>query len=113
MTTVAPRRCSCTPGSPLRNIQYRLSFHLTDIVFRSIIRRQCAKIAFSFADREDDSPSLQRGERGMKPLETIRYACGECHIVFDLCLAPFAEWADGDMPHPVDHETAAAPFCGS
>ena len=30
----------------------------------------------------------------MKPGETIRIACGDCKIVFDLCVAPTSEWAE-------------------
>jgi hypothetical protein len=30
----------------------------------------------------------------MKPGETIRIACGDCQIVFDLCVAPTSEWAE-------------------
>jgi len=30
----------------------------------------------------------------MKPGETIRFACGDCHIVFDITFAPSSEWAE-------------------
>jgi hypothetical protein len=32
----------------------------------------------------------------MKPGEPIRFRCGECHIVFDLCLADPTERAEQD-----------------
>jgi ribosomal protein S27AE len=50
----------------------------------------------------------------MKSLETIRFACGDCHVVFDLCLAPFSECADGDLADIDDSEDpTVCPFCGA
>jgi hypothetical protein len=49
----------------------------------------------------------------MKPGETIRYACGDCQIAFDLCLAPFSECADGDMADLDEAEPKCCPFCGA
>ena len=50
----------------------------------------------------------------MRPGETVRYACEHCHIVFDLCLAPFSESADGDL-HGLEEsqEPTSCPFCGA
>jgi len=49
----------------------------------------------------------------MKPGETVRYACDDCHIVFDLSLAPFTESADDDL-HDLEevNEPDCCPFCG-
>jgi hypothetical protein len=51
----------------------------------------------------------------MKPGETIRYACGECLVAFDLRLAPTKEWAEGglDVPRDVELPPISCPFCGS
>jgi hypothetical protein len=56
----------------------------------------------------------------MKPGETIRYACGDCQAVFDLCVAPESEWDEGippevdeaDLPE-LDMTPTICPFCGS
>jgi hypothetical protein len=52
----------------------------------------------------------------MKPGETIRIACGECKIVFDLCVAPTSEWAE-DFESATgtinDIEPTCCPFCGA
>ena len=31
----------------------------------------------------------------MKPAETIRFACGDCQVVFDLCTSE-SEWAEAN-----------------
>jgi hypothetical protein len=49
----------------------------------------------------------------MKPLETTRFACGECLVAFDLCLAPASEWAEGGLDAPDEIEPDCCPFCGS
>jgi hypothetical protein len=51
----------------------------------------------------------------MKPLETMRFACGECLVVFDLQLAPTSEWAEGrlDVPGDVELPPDCCLFCGS
>ena len=49
----------------------------------------------------------------MKPLETVRFACGDCHIVFDLWLAPTSQWADGDLADVTEAEPTCCPFCGA
>ena len=50
----------------------------------------------------------------MKPGETIRIACGECKIVFDLCVARMSEWAE-DFESATDTindiEPTCCPFC--
>jgi len=51
----------------------------------------------------------------MKPGETIRIACGECKIVFDLCVAPASEWAEdfNTSTEPVnDIEPTCCPLSG-
>jgi len=52
----------------------------------------------------------------MKPGETIRIACGECNIVFDLCVAHTSEWAE-DFESATgtinDIEPTCCPFCGT
>ena len=52
----------------------------------------------------------------MKPGETIRIACGDCNIVFDLCVAPTSEWAE-DFESATgtinDIEPTCCPFCGA
>jgi hypothetical protein len=42
----------------------------------------------------------------MKPRETIRFACEECSVVFDLWLAPPSEWADGGLATDTETEPA-------
>jgi hypothetical protein len=54
----------------------------------------------------------------MKPGESIRFACGECQIVFDLCVAPASEWAEmqdeDDFEGPLEVGLPArCPFCES
>jgi hypothetical protein len=50
----------------------------------------------------------------MMARETIRFACGDCQVVFDLCLAPFSESADGDLAGITDSEDPTiCPFCGA
>jgi hypothetical protein len=52
----------------------------------------------------------------MKPGETIRIACGECNIVFDLCVAPPSEWGedfDSSTDTVNDIEPTCCPFCGA
>ena len=50
----------------------------------------------------------------MKPNETIRFACGDCQIVFDICVAPGSEWAD-ELEHDIEEvgEPTVCPFCGA
>ena len=52
----------------------------------------------------------------MKPGETIRIACGDCNVVFDLCVAPTSEWPEEMDPAvaPVDQiDAVCCPFCGA
>jgi len=52
----------------------------------------------------------------MKPNETIRFACGECQAVFDLCVAPESEWAEGvpENEEPLKEASlTCCPFCGA
>jgi hypothetical protein len=51
----------------------------------------------------------------MKPGETVRYACGECLVAFDVQLAPTKEWAEGGVGVSKDVELppTSCPFCGS
>lgn len=53
----------------------------------------------------------------MKPLEVVRFVCGECGIGFDITVAPYDEWceqldveADGE---PMVMPDAECPFCGA
>lgn len=49
----------------------------------------------------------------MKPGQSVRFACGDCQAVFDLCIAPESEWAE--LPNdqgPLDIAVTACPFCG-
>jgi hypothetical protein len=55
----------------------------------------------------------------MKPGETVRVACGECQIVFDMTVAPRDEWrelpedeSDADTDSYLMPD-AACPFCGA
>ena len=52
----------------------------------------------------------------MKPGETIRIACGECKIVFNLGVAPASEWVE-DFESATgtinDIEPTCCPFCGA
>ena len=52
--------------------------------------------------------------RTMKPGETIRFACDECQIVFDVTVAPPSEgveqFDDGDGPLEVERPSRC-PFC--
>ncbi len=51
----------------------------------------------------------------MKPRETVRFACDECHIVFDLCIAPMSEWVEqldeSDFEDTEIEAPARCPFC--
>ena len=51
----------------------------------------------------------------MNPGETVRFACGDCQIVFDLCVAPPSEWAEefeeGTEPEEIG-KPILCPFCG-
>jgi hypothetical protein len=54
----------------------------------------------------------------MKPGETIRFACEDCQVVFDLCVAPLAEWAEQIDENDIEGgfqigEPVLCPFCGS
>jgi hypothetical protein len=51
----------------------------------------------------------------MRPLETIRFACGNCLVAFDLQLAPTSEWTEGglDVPDDIELPPTSCPFCGS
>jgi hypothetical protein len=51
----------------------------------------------------------------MKPGETIRFACDECQIVFDLCVAPVSEWVEQQNEKDFEDAEVEAPercpFC--
>jgi hypothetical protein len=52
----------------------------------------------------------------MSPGETLRFACDECNIVFDLCIAPLSEWVEpqneNDFDSPMEVEAPSrCPFC--
>jgi hypothetical protein len=54
----------------------------------------------------------------MTPGQTLRFACGDCQVVFDICVAPVSEWAEEIDPDDFDGridigEPASCPFCGS
>jgi hypothetical protein len=50
----------------------------------------------------------------MKPGETIRFACGECQIVFDLNVSPPSDWAEQlELDDLGDIEPTCCPFCGA
>ena len=52
----------------------------------------------------------------MKPGESIRFACGDCQVVFDICVAPTSEWAEAlDLEADADNEfePTCCPFCGA
>jgi hypothetical protein len=52
--------------------------------------------------------------KSMMPGETVRFSCGECNLVFDVCLAPQSEWPE--IPGPGMEEEIYAtccPICGS
>jgi hypothetical protein len=46
----------------------------------------------------------------MRPGENVRFACGECRIVFDISIAP--ELADGSAIDEIDDWLYCCPFCG-
>jgi hypothetical protein len=50
----------------------------------------------------------------MIPAIPIRFTCDDCHIVFDLCVAPVAEWREqiGESDPPDVGEPGVCPFCG-
>jgi hypothetical protein len=55
-----------------------------------------------------------REEAGMKANEVVRFHCGDCQLVFDLCVdsAPETEFTGG--PPVVDFgEPTCCPFCGA
>ena len=47
--------------------------------------------------------------------QTIRFACGECNVVFDLGLLPRVQWREQPVDEPADNKAAVTgcPFCGS
>jgi hypothetical protein len=49
----------------------------------------------------------------MKLTETVRFACGDCHIDFELCVAPVPEWAEQmeDAGLQAVAEPMCCPFC--
>jgi len=50
----------------------------------------------------------------MKLGETIRFACGNCQIVFDLNISPPSEWPEQlELDHLDDMEPNCCPFCGA
>jgi hypothetical protein len=50
----------------------------------------------------------------MKPGETIRFACGDCQIVFDLNISPPSEWPEHlELDDLGDIEPTGCPFCGA
>ena len=50
----------------------------------------------------------------MKSGETIRFVCGDCHIVFDLNVSPPSDWAEPPALHDLgDIEPVCCPFCGA
>ena len=56
----------------------------------------------------------------MKPGETVRFGCDECHIAVDLCIAPVTEWVDemdediNDPENPLEiPPPSRCPFCES
>jgi hypothetical protein len=57
----------------------------------------------------------QPEEPVIKPLQTVRYGCYECMIVFDLAVAPPTEWVEQyeDEDGNIDTEPIMCPFCGS
>ena len=53
----------------------------------------------------------------MMPGESIRYACGHCHIVFDICMGAEDEGSEiltlDEKAVPMDVEPTVCPFCGA
>lgn len=49
----------------------------------------------------------------MKPGESVRFACGDCGIVFDLCVAPVAEWPEWMDDPPNMFVPSLCSFCGA
>lgn len=51
----------------------------------------------------------------MRKSETIRFACGDCRIVFDLRVAPESEWAEHTDEDGLQEfaPPGCCPFCGS
>jgi Zn finger protein HypA/HybF involved in hydrogenase expression len=54
----------------------------------------------------------------MRPGETVRFACHDCQIVFDLTVAPVSEWVEeldeSDSESPMEVESPVqCPFCES
>ena len=51
----------------------------------------------------------------MNQREVVRLACDECHIVFDLCIAPLSEWVelldDKDFEDTEIEAPSRCPFC--
>jgi hypothetical protein len=52
------------------------------------------------------------------PANPIRFACGDCQVVFDMCVAPTSEWAEeideADFEGGIDvGEPSVCPFCGA
>lgn len=51
----------------------------------------------------------------MKPGETVRFACDECQIVFDLTIAPSSEWVeqfdDNEHDDVEINPPCRCPFC--
>lgn len=84
-----------------------------------------SKVHSARLGRELIIPSIQNPKKAgdlvagkaviVKPNETIRFACGECQVVFDLRVAPGSEWAEG-IPEGGEPVKAVSliccPFCG-
>jgi hypothetical protein len=52
----------------------------------------------------------------MRVGETVRYSCGDCQAVFDLCAAPQSEWAEElqEGEEAIEQmEPHLCPFCGA
>jgi hypothetical protein len=56
------------------------------------------------------------GGHAVKPGVTVRFTCGECRVVFDLCLGPASERAEVDPDVGAGEEDvrpSCCPFCGA
>src|SRR4051794_37790185 len=42
----------------------------------------------------NDSEILAKGECMLRPSESVRVACGECQVAFDITVAPRDEWRE-------------------
>jgi Zn finger protein HypA/HybF involved in hydrogenase expression len=70
------------------------------------------------AARESRKILTLKASSTMIPKQPVRFSCGDCQVVFDLCVAPESEWAEwidqSESEANLDiGEVVLCPLCGS